>query len=120
VNVLSKEAIDEEKVEKEKQKLYEARVQRVVSLRQRETTDINGGSSDNDLKSLQAELISHYKYLKANNQGAVTAAKEFQGNQDSLSYPLTNLTQIAGALLWEKQVRVNRSSKSFMIRLLGQ
>jgi hypothetical protein len=86
VNVLSKETIDEEELEKEKQKMHEARLRRTQSQRLRQiiaSTDLvemgeGGGSSDNDLKKLQTELTAHYKYLKTKSEGVVSA-KEFRG-----------------------------------------
>jgi hypothetical protein len=119
VNVLSKETIDEEELKKENQKMYEARIRRTQSLRHRATTASlelveraeGGGSSDNDLKNLQTELTAHYQYLKT--RGA--SAKEFQG--DSVLCPLSSADsfslQIAGALLWARRVRTDRSSRVF-------
>jgi hypothetical protein len=84
VNVLSKEAIEEEELEKEKKKLYEASIRRTQSLRLREATLLadlvrsGGGPSDNDLKNLQTDLMEFYKDLKMNNEGRVSA-KEFRG-----------------------------------------
>jgi hypothetical protein len=107
VNVLSKETIDEEELEKEKQKMHEARLRRTQSLRLRETiastsTDPveigdGGGSSDNDLKKLQTELTAHFKYLKTKSEG-VASAKEFRG--ECLGAPFSVLSPLLTLFLF--------------------
>jgi Flp pilus assembly protein TadB len=88
VTVLSKEAIDEKEVKKQKEKLREARMQRGVSVRQDAFPNsadlVESGSTDGDLKKLQGELRAHYKYLKAKK--GKEEAKEFQG-ESSPSHP---------------------------------
>jgi hypothetical protein len=84
--VLSRETIDVEEIEKDKQFLQARRTQLILSQRQQSVALVPGlvescgSSSLEDYNNLQRELSEYYTQLLSGKEDSVTKAEEFQGN----------------------------------------
>jgi hypothetical protein len=98
-NVLSKECVSEEELEKEKNQSQSRRTQRLMSSRigvgnsqSTRLVERCGESSPEDLKNILKELSRHYSELVAKSE--TSKSKEFRGMLDPDPHPLPSLPSL--------------------------